>query len=117
LARATHRAVKAIHLHEFVDRHHKRLVISLSDHILRIPTKAAMHFDLKRATCSDPKPAGFTSDVSHPAALSADRGMIFCFGCWVKRVVSSMRRLQTALAQFTSHKNCHPSSACIFHEK
>jgi hypothetical protein len=52
-----------------------------------------MHFDLKRATCSDPKPAGFTSDVSHPAALSADRGMIFCFGCWVKRVVSSMRRL------------------------
>src|SRR5215475_9214806 len=23
----------------------------------------------------------------HPAAASADRGMIFCFGCWVKRRV------------------------------
>jgi hypothetical protein len=58
LARRRTAALKAIHLREFVDRHHKRLVISVSDHMLRITTKPAMHFNLKQTTCSDPKPAG-----------------------------------------------------------
>ena len=61
VARRRHRpgdVLKSIHLHEFVARHSKKLVTSLSDHIPLIPMKPVMNSNLKTASCSYPKRAG-----------------------------------------------------------